>query len=514
MIRRIAAGLGFAALLVLAFPFRAGDFRFDLGAGAGWLALLPLAWLIDGLRPARAAGYAGAAATLGFCGVLFWLFVVVHEHGQAPAALGVAAVVAVAAVFGAWVAGAAALTRVLEPSAGRAAFLVLPAAWVVAEHARGLVPLGGFPWAFLGYAVHADGPALALAQLGGVYGLSFLLALTSVLLYRRRAVPALALVAFAHLLGLVLGLRPTASGAELRAAVVQANIPQGEKWDAERAAAAFDRHLYLSRLAAAAEDLDLIVWPETAVPVLLEHDEGARAALGGLARGAGAALVIGGMGITPVESGVRFHNSAFAIDDRGRVVDRYDKSVLVPFGEYVPMRPLLGFASALATGLAGSDVKAGDGPRVLRGLSALQGDHAAAVLICYEVIYPSVVRRAVRKGARLLLNLTNDAWYGRTSAPHQFLAISATRSAEYGLPMLRAANTGVSAVVDARGRIGRHTEIFEGSAFVATVPRSLAGSTLYTRTGDTVVWASWGLLIAVGGIHVVGKSRGGRRRRS
>jgi apolipoprotein N-acyltransferase len=507
--RRVAAALAFAASWVLTFPVRVGELHFDVGAAVGWVALVPLLWGIDGLRPARAALQGFAGATLGFVGVLFWLFVVVHEHGHAPAWLAVAAVLGLAAICALPVAAAAALTRAFEE---RVSWLVLPAAWVVGEQLRGTV----FPWAFLGYALHRDGPALALAQIAGVYGLSFLLALTSVLLYRRRLAPALAVVALAHVAGLGLALRDPAPGAELRAAVIQANIPQGEKWDPERMAHAFERHLYLSGLAAAAEDLDLIVWPETALPVLLERDANARAAVRGLARDTGAALVLGGMGAT---SDGRFYNSAFAVDDQGEIVDRYDKSVLVPFGEYVPLRRWLGFATALAPGLAGaSDVTPGDGPRTLRGLAQLRGDHAAAVLICYEVIHPSVVREAVRKGARLLLNLTNDAWYGSTSAPHQFLAISATRSAEHGLPMLRAANTGVSAVIDARGRIQRHTEIFEGSAFVATVPQRLAGGTLYTRIGDVVVWASWGTLLGIGGFEVVrkivGRGRGSRRRRS
>ncbi len=509
---RLLAALAFALLLVAAFPFRAGDLRFDLGALAGWVALLPLAWLIDGLRPLRAAVWAGASATLGFCGVLFWIFVVVHDAGQAPVWVGLAAVAGLSAVCGAHVGLAAFAARALEPApghwAGRASWCVLPAAWVAAEHLRSIGLLGGFPWALLGYAVHDDGPARVLASLVGVYGLSFLLASTAVLLYRRRPVHALAVVAIAHMLGLALGLRASGDTPELRVAVVQANIPQGEKWDPGRASAAFDRHLYLSGLAAASRDLDLIVWPETAVPILLENDAAAREQLAALARGTGAALVIGGVGIENDGRSLRFYNSAFAVNAEGVIVDRYDKSVLVPFGEYVPMRPLLGFLSALATGMAGeTDVSAGPGPRTLKGLAALDSDHAAAVLICYEVIYPSVVRGAVRKGARLLLNVTNDAWYGRTSAPHQFLAISAMRSAEHGIPMLRAANTGVSAVVDAQGRVSRQTEIFEGTVFVASVPGALKGMSPYTRFGDWVVWASWGWLAILAVLRAIARTQ-------
>jgi len=512
LLRRPAAALAFAVLLVLAFPFRAGELRFDAGSMAGWLALVPLVWLIEGLRPLRAAAWAGAAATAGFAGVLFWLFVVVHEHGHAPVWAGVLAVLAVSGFCGLHVGAAAGAVRWAAPGAGRLSLFVLPAAWVAAEHLRGVDLFGGFPWAFLGYAAHADPPLAVLASVGGVYGLSFVLALGAVLLARFRLVEAMALVALTHMagLGLALAWRETPV-APVRAAIVQANVLQAEKWDPASVSAAFDRHLYLSELAAAAEDLDLVIWPETAVPLLLEREDATREDLGALARATGASLVIGGLGVERNTDEVRVYNSAFAMRDDGEIVDRYDKSVLVPFGEYLPLRALFGglSAQALASGLAGlSDLTPGDGTRLLRGVPVLGGDHAAAVLICYEVIYPSVVRRAVRKGARLLLNLTNDAWYGRTSAPHQFLAISAMRSAEHGVPMLRAANTGVSAVVDARGRIGRHTEIFEGTVFVATVPAPLASPTLYTRTGDWVVVLSWGLLLAAGGARVVRGRRG------
>ena len=184
----------------------------------------------------------------------------------------------------------------------------------------------------------------------------------------------------------------------------------------------------------------------------------------------------------------------------GDFVDRYDKTHLVPFGEYVPMRRVLGFLSGLATGLAQGDLTPGDRPRVLKGLPLR---HATSALICYEVIYPGLVRQAVRDGARLLLNLTNDAWYGRTSAPHQFLAIAAMRSAEHGLPMLRAANTGVSGIIDANGVVVHETPIFEERALAAVVPPPRAGPTLYTRFGDWVVSMCWGLLIAIGGIRIV-----------
>jgi len=496
-------------LLALAFPFRGGEARFDLGALTGWIALVPFVWMLQGLRPGAAFKWATAAALPAFAFVLYWLFIVVYVHGHAPAWAGVAVVLLMSFAFALHTGLAAALYAALAPRAGPLALAVLPAAWVVAEHLRSFDLLGGFPWAYLGYAVHQDGPAMELAAIGGVYGLSFLLASVASLVTRRRYVVAVALVAVAHVLGF--GLRvyhtgPADPEAEtIQAGIVQASIPQQEKWDSELAARAFEKHLATSRLAAAAGELDLIVWPETSVPVILELEPDYVEAVQVLARETGAVLVVGGVGIERRAGAEDYSlfNSVFAVRPSLGFVDRYDKSHLVPFGEYVPLRRVLGSLSGVARGLAPGDITPGSGPRLLANVPDFGSDHALAALICYEVIYPGLVREAVRDGARLLLNMTNDAWYGRSSAPHQFLAIAAMRSAEHGLPMLRAANTGVSAVVDSGGKVIEQTPIFEQRALRVRVPPARPGPTLYTRFGDWIVWASWGLLIGIGGVGVV-----------
>ncbi len=509
---RLAWAAAFAVLLALAFPFRAGDLQLDLGAVTGWIALAPFALMLRGLQPSAAFKWASAAATPAFAAILYWLFVVVHVHGHAAAWAGVGSVVLMGLVFAVHTGLAAALYVALVPWAGRLGVLVLPAAWVVAEHLRSFDLFGGFPWAYLGHAPHEDGPALELAAIAGTYGLSFLLASVASLVARRRFVVAIAVVAVAHALGFGLrlahtdGRTPEAGG--IRVGIVQASISQGEKWNSGLAWEAFEKHLVTSQLAAAAGDLDLLLWPETSVPVIIELEPRYAEAVWDLARNTGAVLVLGGVGIEPLPDGrsYRIFNSVYAVRPEEGFVDRYDKSHLVPFGEYVPMRRVLGrFLSALATGVAPGDVTPGPGPRVLRNLPEFGADHALAALICYEVIYPGLVREAVRDGARVLLNLTNDAWYGRTSAPHQFLAIAAMRSAEHGLPMLRAANTGVSAVVDAGGKVLSKTPIFEQHALRARVPAARPGPTLYTRFGDWIVWASWGFLIAIGGVRLVGR---------
>jgi apolipoprotein N-acyltransferase len=509
LLARIGWAVAFAGLMVASFPFRADELRFDVGWIVGWVALVPFALGVRGLGARAAFTWATAAGTLAYAGVLYWIFVVVHVHGHAPAPVAVAAVIALAFYVGLHIGAAGALVAALEPYAGPARFLVLPAAWVVTEQLRTFDLATGFPWAFLGYAPHRDGPILELASFGGVFGLSFLLAAVASVLSRRRFVLALGLVVVAHVTGFawrVTSVQQLPDGeASSLVGVVQANIPQEQKWDRSLAQEAFEAHLETSRLAALAGRVDLIVWPEASVPVVLQWQPEYSEAILELARETGATLLVGATAVEPDGPNAwRYFNSLFVVTPQDGYVDRYDKSRLVPFGEYVPFRAVLGALSGLATGLAAGDVTPGPGPRVIL-LDGPDQRHALAPLICYEVIYPDLVRDAVRQGARILLNVTNDAWYGRTSAPHQFMAIAATRSAEHGVPMLRSANTGVSAIVDAGGAVLGETPIFERHALRGRVPGSREGATLYTRFGDWIVWASWCLLIAIGGVRLVGR---------
>lgn len=513
--RSLSLAAGYALALALCFPVRLGSLHFDVGIAFGWVAGLPLVLLLRGRSARHAFLWTWGASTVAFSAILWWVWVVVYVHGHAPGLVAVLAVgllagfVALHIAFGGW------LYALLEPSAGALGWAVLPASWTVSEWLRSVSIAHGFPWAFLGYAAHLDGPLLQLASVGGVYGLSFVMMLSAVLLARGRWDAALVLFALAHGAGFALRLeaRFDPAPAPLHAAVIQANIPQDQKWDPARASQAFSDHMVLSRLAARSGPLELIVWPEASAPVFLEREPGYMSQVQRLARETHATILVGGMGLESRPSqdpkDWRFFNSLFEVSADGALRDRYDKSVLVPFGEYVPYRRIFGFLSGIATGLATGDLTPGPGPRVLAfdGVPA----HALAPLICYEVLYPAAVRRAVQRGARVLVNVTNDAWYGRSSAPEQFLAMAAFRSAENGVPMLRAANTGVSAIINSDGAVLERTQIFEPAAIRAEVPAARAGATLYTRFGDWVVWGCIGFLVAVGGRRIVGRLGTGER---
>ena len=514
----------FALLFAASFEFRAGDFRFDVGAVAAWLAAAPLWLLVRGQTPGVAFRRTLLAAWLGYAGVFWWLYVVITVYGRAPAFAGVGGMLGVAAYCALCLATLAALAAALAPAAGRFALLLLPAAWILADRVRALESLAAFPWAFLGYAAHADAPLRGLASLCGVYGLSFAYALGGVWLAERRWLLALALVAVTHALGwlsLPGALEPPLTP-PAHAAMVQGNILQNLKWDPAYEEQNFQTQLELSR-ALLSDPPDLLIWPEAAVPAFVltpeleshfptleQSQREFRDPLLQLSQEHGVPLLVGALGLTPLpgHSMPAFHNSVLSISPRTGIVARRDKAVLVPFGEYVPLRSVFSSLQGVASGLAEvGDLTPGDSVAPMPGLGRIGDAYAPAVLICYEVVYPSLVRRAVREGARLLINPTNDAWYGKSSAPHQFLAIAQLRSAEHGLPMLRDANTGVSALIDASGAVVRETPIFERGALSVEVPPPRAHATPYTRVGDWPLWAGTALLLASGGRAVVGRRR-------
>jgi apolipoprotein N-acyltransferase len=436
---------------------------------------------------------------------MHWVYVVTVSYGQAPAPVGVVAAAGLALYVAPFTAAFAGGARFLA-SRGLGGPLPLALLWTALDHLRSFL-LTGLPWATLGYAQHENPGLLPLASLGGVYALSFVTVLGGVALAdgieaRRtgRAIPSRAkfaavAVGLFHAVGALMAGDGAASGSAVRIGVAQGNIDQGVKWHAGWMDETLRAYETLTRKAAA-EGAELVVWPETAVPGALELDEGLALRLRTLARDEGVALVVGGVGIeVDLETGRRdFYDSAFVIDARGEFQARYDKTHLVPFGEYVPLRGLLGqFFGALASGIASADVSPGDRPRAVEVTLADGRTIRVGTPVCYELLFPDLVRRFVADGGAVLLGITNDAWYGRTGAPYQFLAMTAMRSAETGVWTARAANTGVSGFVDGTGTLRERTPIFEAGYRVVDVPLhpSPKDATFYVRHGDVFAYGCW-----------------------
>lgn len=367
--------------------------------------------------------------------------------------------------------------------------LALALSLPLAEWLRAIV-FTGFPWAMPAYS-WSETPVIHVAALVGPHGLNLLTMLLSAglaLAASRRmgliwavagAVPLAALSALgwwqAHEMLIEADEAPVVR-------LVQPNVPQDEKWDPARAVTFVDRQIALTAETPAP---DLIVWPETAIPWTLNEsaDVVMRAS-----EAAGDAFVV--LGATRVE-GARAYNSLAVIGPGGEITDVYDKHHLVPFGEYIPLgglARLLGLRSFAAQD--GYGFSAGDGPRRLD----LGWMGRPLPLICYEVIFPSEVGAGERPD--WLLQITNDAWFGTFSGPYQHLAQARFRAVEQGVPLIRVANTGVSAVIDARGAIVTSLGLGQGGYVDAALPPT-AEATLYSRTGDGPVVLGWLLALAV-----------------
>ncbi len=509
----------YAAATFLAFPHPIGSWVLDLGAVAAWFGPALLALAVEDLEPRRAGRWGLAAGLVAHAAILHWIYVVTVTYGHAPPAVGLLAPLVPAAYIATFVAAFSAGWAWLARR-GLASAFAAAALWTALEHLRSFA-LSGFPWALLGYAQHGNPALLALAPWTGVYGLSFATVLVGVAFARgaraalaRRSPPAetwlaAAAVAVAVVGGVLAAADESARGGpSLQVGVIQGNIDQGVKWSPDWAQRTLSIYEELSRRAVA-EGAEVVIWPETAVPGAIEADPALRARISALARETGAAFVVGGVGLeNDADQGLRrFYDSAFLLEPDGRVSDRYDKSHLVPFGEYVPLRGLVGlFLRAIASGIAPDNVTAGAGPRSVRVAGGSPTAVTAGVPICYELIFPDLVRRFVRDGGGVLFAITNDAWYGRTGAPYQFLAMTALRSAETGVWTARAANTGVSAIIDDRGRVRERTRIFERGYLVARVPvkRAEARSSFYVRHGDVFAVLCW---IAVAAWLVAGWRR-------
>ena len=367
------------------------------------------------------------------------------------------------------------------------------------EYARGFM-FTGFPWAQPGHLLIAwDGVFPILAALGGA-GLMTVVVLTlgvigTVLLYLRPIWPIWVLLAVIASGPFVAGaIRLPDAGAAGNAPVVrliQPNAPQHLKWRADMIPVFFDRALDLTAVPGSP---DLVVWPETALPVLFERSDAVRARMR-VAAG-DAQIIVGGQRFV----GFQARNTLALLDAEGQITAIYDKHHLVPFGEYMPFGAVLARydIGAMAAQLAGG-YSPGDGPAVM-DLGARLG--TVFPMICYEAIFPQYIRQVDRPD--WIVHLTNDAWFGSFSGPYQHLALARLRAAEQGLPVLRAANTGVSAVIDARGRVLASLPLNTQGTLDARLPPALP-PTVYARTGDWPVLIF--VLLATGLALVAGRRR-------
>ena len=447
----------------------------------------------------RALALGFVAGLVYFTGTLYWITRVMAVYGGLQpfvAGLVNAALIAYLSLFPAVF---ALITRRLVISYGVRALVMSPLVWVATELGRTYL-LTGFPWVLLGYSQTTVLPVAQVASLFGVYGLSALVAFVSAAVAfvftaaerDRSAAP----FTFRRLLplsvaaALVIGLAAWGSvriergtlttGTPIRVGLVQGSVEQAQKWDPGRAPVIFEDYLRMSRQAIA-EGAQLVIWPESATPYPFETDHHAGEAIRRIAREARVPILLGS---EQIERGVptKYYNSAYVVRPDGSTGGVYRKMHLVPFGEYVPLKRLLFFAAPLVEAV--SDFSAGESAVLLP-----IGDRPISTAICYEIVYPDLVRRFVAEGSQLLTTITNDAWFGDTAAPYQHFAQASMRAIENGRYLVRAANTGISGVVDPYGRVLVQSRLFEPAVVVREVSYQTA-TTLYTRIGDLFAYLS------------------------
>ena len=418
---------------------------------------------------------------------LYWIAIAFFTDAEKFGALAIPAVLLLCAVMAVFPAIAALIFSKVRCRHPLSKALLLALAWTVAEWLRAQF-LWGFPWNLMGYVWIGVLPAAQFAAYVGVYGLGLITVLAAGLWLTsftatgsaRWIGPGLSTLIIAtlcitgvfRLQGGHVDLQP-----DLRIRLVQAHIDQHHKWDPERRADSFRRHLALSALPPKPSEPPPthIIWPETASAYVLDDDPIARDLIAGMTPKGGYLLT--GFNRFDLESEPRrAWNSLAVINHRGDIEAIYDKHRLVPFGEFLPWRGLLSRIGLKKITSGSIDFQPGDGPKTLD----IQGTPPFSPLICYEAIFTTEVASKTDRPT-WLLNITNDAWFGKSSGPYQHLAMARMRAIEEGLPLVRNANTGISAVVDPYGRITAKLGLGDIGTLDSSLPKPLNSPTIYAR---------------------------------
>ncbi len=488
-----AALVGASGLaLALAFP------KFNVNLLA-WVAFVPLFYAIEGEPLKRVFGWAWLQGLVCNVFSLYWITITLHRFAGVHMAIAVMPMLLLAGVIALYGAVAVFAAEFISRRRRISFVLTMPLAWAGLEWIRSFFPIG-FPWNLLGESAYQMLNLVQFAEFTGTYGVSALIMLFNVVLFVvvfRRETRKVQTLGLSVLTGLMVAavafgmwrvhqLDNAPAKGHLRVAMVQGDIPQSIKWNPKYLTESVKVYFNQTALAAR-QGSDLVVWPEAAAAFLFQpHDNypaqfagdaAYREALLDLARTTGDPILFGAPALGVENGELGFYNRAYLVTGEGKVAGFYDKIQLVPFGEYVPLKSVLGFfVNRVVHGFG--DMFPGKTQTIFEVKGAKLG-----VLICYESVFPDLTRLAVKKGADILLNITNDAWYGRSSAPYQLLAMAAMRSVETKVPVVRVANTGISAVIMPTGKITAPTPLFKRGTEIEDVAWR-PERTVYAVVGD------------------------------
>jgi apolipoprotein N-acyltransferase len=473
-----------------------------------WAAFLPLVICMSESRGVPSAALAGfVSGAIQNCGLLLWVPPVMFRYGGLPNAASWVIYLLLVALQASFTGTACAITRYCVRRGGPPLLLTFPFAWVCMEYLESHFPFGGFPWLLAGYSQTNWLRMIQFADITGIYGVSFLVlwintALAWIILKQssrtvRFAPLALGILAITGALlygGKQLShwdaLNPDGVAALLQENISVEDSPAAMDWKFSEGYVRLSDRLRAGRT-------DLLVLPESPSPLSFQYDEHYRALIGGLARRFPLGLILNNISFSEVDGATRYFNSAYFVDRNGIEVGRYDKVHLVPFGEYVPFKKVFFFIESISKDV--SDFYPG------RDIEPVPvGEHPVGVVICYEAVFPHLARRVTHRGGQLLVNLTNDGWYGNSAAPYQHLAMSRWRAIENRRYLLRATNSGISAIIEPSGRIQAATGLLREEICTGRFA-FLEARTVYSRTGDIfanlcviimTVFVLYGLVVA------------------
>ncbi|MBI5251698.1 MAG: apolipoprotein N-acyltransferase [Desulfomonile tiedjei] len=493
MILTMAASAGGGLLLSLAFPHQGLDLL-------AWIAFVPLFWSIyKDPRPAAAALCGASFGVAFFLVDVAWIYrtLVMHGHfGVVQAFFTFLGLVLFLSMF------SAIFGFILGVLSGRGYRYTVFASffWAGLEYLRATA-FTGFPWDLVGYSQANRLVVVQMVDITGIYGVSFLIVLVNATLWEttkslmhRQAMPlgmiaaTVAAVIFNVSYGSYrLSEFPPSHGKPggFGIGILQGNIAQEIKWDQRAREYTFESYERLGR-EAVNKGARLLVWPETSVPVVFGEPDADWQRPGEISRNLGVPMLVGAPAAEVVDKAVHYYNSAFLVEN-GVLRERYDKIHLVPFGEYMPLSWLL----PLGPGIAAREADYSPGTE----MKVMQVDNGPrfSVLICYEAIFPELSRSAIKNGADMLINITNDGWFGATAAPYQHLAMARVRSVENRVWLLRCANTGISAAFDPAGRIVSEIPIEKQGEVTVFMPETFRTGSLYANLGDVFALSCVGI---------------------
>jgi apolipoprotein N-acyltransferase len=472
-------------LLFLSFP------KFGSGIIA-WVALVALIYALKDARLSEGFFLGLITGLICHIGILYWIIYVVVHYGNLPYYAGICAMLLLAVYLSLYTALFASGVIFFRQKNIPLVFAA-PLLWTGLEYAKSHL-FTGFPWENLAYSQYLYTPIIQIADITGIYGITFVIVMVNVIIYdvltmkpgRKRITGEIIAGCIIILVVCVYGVlkiqymeKALKDADTIDVSIIQGNIDQNIKWNPQFQKETINVYKNLS-LTKAASGSSLIVWPETATPFFFQDNNDMHRSVVDVARDAGSWLLFGSPSYLKDGDSFSFMNSAFLLAPGGEIRGRYDKVHLVPYGEYVPLRQLFPFISKLVVGVG--DFASG------AGFFPLSMDHhRLGILICYEGIFPEAGRSYKKAGADLLVNITNDAWFGMTSAPYQHLSMITLRAVENRLYIVRAANTGISAVIDPTGRITTRTKLFEEASLRETV-KFTNDKTFYMLYGDMFVY--------------------------